>query len=166
MYGAKGVNRNWDWLAMIAVCIYSLRDAMRTVQKTFQIPIYGTRHTTPEMIKEVHAIAGALQEERVQEYVSDRPANKEVDQRRDLIGEGSKYANKRSAFSKYHLDDSILHNLGFKGDPVTGNREDADEEEDGEEEEYIPTEEDLAMDDEEPIELANQLLENAIDFFS
>lgn len=148
---------------MISVCIYSLRDAMRTVQKTFDIPIYGTQHTTPDMLKEVNFVAEKLREEKVQEYVEDRAANEDVDPARDLLAEGSKYANKRSAFSKHQTDDAILENLGYQGD-VQGDMDgDGDEDMDGDEEfDYIPTAEDLAMDDEEPIDLADELLEGAM----
>ncbi|KAJ7715034.1 hypothetical protein DFH07DRAFT_974297 [Mycena maculata] len=34
IYNAKGSNRSWNWLSMITVCIFTLRDTMRTVQNT------------------------------------------------------------------------------------------------------------------------------------
>ncbi|KAJ3912762.1 hypothetical protein F5877DRAFT_53531 [Lentinula edodes] len=149
VYGAKGVNRNWEWLTMISVCIYSLREALRTVQKTFDIPIYGTQHTTPNMEKEVQLIAEKLKEEKIQEYVLDRPANAEVELVRDLIGEG--------------VSDAILKNLGVQGETVgADSAQDPNEDSEDNEEYYIPTAEDLAMDDEEPIELANELLDSAM----
>ncbi|KAE9388612.1 hypothetical protein BT96DRAFT_1073185 [Gymnopus androsaceus JB14] len=151
VYGAKGVNCNWDWLAMIS--------------STFEIPIYGTRHTTPEMIAEIQEIARNLQEGKIQEYILDCPGNKEVGHRRDLIGEGSKYANKRSAFAKYRPNKSILHNMGLQGDPEASAEGAAEEEEDEEELDYVPTKEDLAMDEDEPIEMADELLASAMAFF-
>ncbi|KAJ6614454.1 hypothetical protein B0H10DRAFT_2221337 [Mycena sp. CBHHK59/15] len=48
IYNAKGSNKSWDWLSMITVCIFTLRDTMRTVQKSFNIPAYGERHTVPK----------------------------------------------------------------------------------------------------------------------
>ncbi|KAF8824700.1 hypothetical protein HHX47_DHR7000515 [Lentinula edodes] len=163
VYGAKGVNRNWEWLTMISVCIYSLREALRTVQKTFDIPIYGTQHTTPNMEKEVQLIAEKLKEEKIQEYVLDRPANAEVELVRDLIGEGVKYANRKSAYAQYQVSDAILKNLGVQGETVgADSAQDPNEDSEDNEEYYIPTAEDLAMDDEEPIELANELLDSAM----
>ncbi|GAV99725.1 protein [Lentinula edodes] len=163
VYGAKGVNRNWEWLTMISVCIYSLRKALRTVQKTFDIPIYGTQHTTPNMEKEVQLIAEKLKEEKIQEYVLDRPANAEVELVHDLIGKGVKYANRKSAYAQYQVSDAILKNLGVQGETVgADSAQDPNEDSEDNEEYYIPTAEDLAMDDEEPIELANELLDSAM----
>ncbi|KAF9060010.1 hypothetical protein BDP27DRAFT_1430576 [Rhodocollybia butyracea] len=147
VYGAKGVNCNWDWLSMISVCIYSLRDAMHVVQNTFGIPIYGTRHTTPDMSKEVQYIAKKLREEKVQEYVAECPANHD-------FHEGSKYANKRSAFSRYRVDEAIIADLGFCW------RKQNDKEE-----LYIPSTNDLAMDSEEPIDMADELLAGTMALF-
>ncbi|KAJ7720953.1 hypothetical protein B0H16DRAFT_1474190 [Mycena metata] len=75
IYNAKGSNRSWDWLSMITVCIFTLRDTMRTVQKTFNITSYGERHTVPDMTNEIQALADALREERLQEHVVNHPAN-------------------------------------------------------------------------------------------
>ncbi len=47
IYNAKGSNKSWKWLSMVTVCIWTLRDAMCTVHKTFRIPAYGTKHTSP-----------------------------------------------------------------------------------------------------------------------
>ena len=117
------------------------------------------------MIAEIREIARNLQEGKIQEYLLDRPGNEEVGHRRDLIGEGSKYANKRSAFAKYRPDESILHNMGFQGDPEASTEGAAEEEEDEEELDYVPTEEDLAIDEDEPIEMADELLASAMAFF-
>ncbi|KAK7462875.1 hypothetical protein VKT23_007454 [Stygiomarasmius scandens] len=161
IYNAKGVNRSWEWLSMISVCIYSLRDAMRKVQSSFNIPVYGTRHTIPDMSNEIRRIADKLQEEKIQEHISSRPANSEVEPVRDLLSEGSAYANKRTAFARYRENDSILENAGFQGEPFASAR-DSDDDDDEQEEEYQLTPEDLAMDEEEPIEMAEELVQTAI----
>ncbi|KAJ6614435.1 hypothetical protein B0H10DRAFT_2221313 [Mycena sp. CBHHK59/15] len=67
IYNAKGSNKSWDWLSMITVCIFTLRDTMRTVQKSFNIPAYGERHTVPDMSAEVQKLADALRDEKIQE---------------------------------------------------------------------------------------------------
>ncbi|KAJ3964054.1 hypothetical protein EV361DRAFT_812694 [Lentinula raphanica] len=163
VYGAKGANRNWEWLTMISVCIYSLREALRTVQKTFNIPIYGTQHTTPDMENEIFLISEKLKEENIQQHIPNWPANTQVEPVRDLIYEGTKYANRRTAYAQYQPDPTILENLGVQGETVAaelGSTE-GNEDEEGEES-YKPSAEDLAMDDEEPIGLADELLEAAI----
>ncbi|THU79910.1 hypothetical protein K435DRAFT_696822 [Dendrothele bispora CBS 962.96] len=161
IYDAKGVNRSWEWLSMISVCIYSLRDAMRKVQTSFDIPVYGTRHTIPDMSNEIRRITMKLQEEKIQQHVSSRPANNEVEPVKDLLSEGSKYANKRSAFSKYQEEDYMMVNLGFQDESLV-ETVDWDDEDEGDEEEYQLTPEDLAMDEEEPISMADELVDVAI----
>ncbi|KAK6977111.1 hypothetical protein R3P38DRAFT_2431435, partial [Favolaschia claudopus] len=67
IYNAKGVNRSWEWLSRITVCIFVIRDAMKTVHATFKIPDYGTKHTVPDMKNEILRVADALQKDRLQE---------------------------------------------------------------------------------------------------
>lgn len=156
IYNAKGVNRSWDWLAMISVCIFTLRDTMRTVQKTFKITGYGERHTVPDMSKEVEMLADALKEEKIQEYVKNRPANDPEDSTavtpvRDLLEEGSKYADTRTAFKKFTKEVRRAENLGLV-EGEDGAREDdgaMDDDEHSGRDEYQVTAEDLDMDDEE-----------------
>ncbi|KAJ6620918.1 hypothetical protein B0H10DRAFT_2355253 [Mycena sp. CBHHK59/15] len=47
IYNARGSNRSWDWLSMITVVIFNLRDVMRNVQTQFKIPHHGISHTSP-----------------------------------------------------------------------------------------------------------------------
>ncbi|KAJ3963486.1 hypothetical protein EV361DRAFT_187796 [Lentinula raphanica] len=126
---------------MISVCIYSLREALRTVQKSFNIPMYGTHHTTPDMKNEILLIAEKLKEERVQEYVADRPSSAQVE--------------------PFRGDQMILENVGVQGETIAAESESTEDNKDEEDqlEDYIPSVEDLAMDDEEPIELADELLD-------
>ncbi|KAF7302210.1 hypothetical protein MIND_00787900 [Mycena indigotica] len=65
VYNAKSANKNWNWLAMITVCIYSLREAMRTVQTSFRIPAYGEKHKSPEIKAEVAIITAALKDNNI-----------------------------------------------------------------------------------------------------
>jgi hypothetical protein len=157
IYNAKGVNRSWEWLSMITVCIFTLREAMRTVQKSFKIAAYGESHTVPDMSKEVQLLADALRDEKIQEYVVNRPANDPSDSTRttavrDLLEEGSKYADTRAAFKKFTRETRKAENMGFaddaeeKHDPES---EDEPEDEGAMDEDYEATEADLGLDDEE-----------------
>ncbi|KAJ7435655.1 hypothetical protein B0H11DRAFT_2366685 [Mycena galericulata] len=150
IYNAKGSNKSWKWLSMITVCIFTLRDAMRTVQTAFQIPAYGERHRNPPITDEVALIAKALQDEGIQTYIEHRPANDHVSPVRDLIKEGAMYANSRKAFHRFTRDTRRPERRGF--DTAEGGEEDDLEDEDdgeGEEENYEPSLEDLRVDDEE-----------------
>ncbi|KAJ7066254.1 hypothetical protein C8F01DRAFT_1346390 [Mycena amicta] len=104
IYNAKGSNKSWEWLSMITVCIFSLREAMRTVQKAFQIPAYGERHSTPSIDGEVALVAAALHDNHIQSYVEGRPANDHVAPVRDLIVEGVANASNRKAFARFTRD--------------------------------------------------------------
>ncbi|KAJ7667333.1 hypothetical protein B0H17DRAFT_1142822 [Mycena rosella] len=117
-FWAKGVNRSWEWLSMITVCIFTLRETMRTVQKSFQIPAYGENHTVPDMTAEIQKLADALRDEKIQEYVVNRPANDPSDSTattpvRDLLEEGSKYADTWAAFKKFTREMRKAQNMGF-----------------------------------------------------
>ncbi|THV04221.1 hypothetical protein K435DRAFT_649528, partial [Dendrothele bispora CBS 962.96] len=152
IYSAKGVNKSWKWLAMIAVCIYSLRDAMKTVQSAFKISSLGVQHTVPDMTAEITLLAENLRNERIQEFVDNRAGNDSVNAVRDLLAEGSKYANSRNAFSKFKESKDIIENEGFQEGLAVGTEiDEKDVEEEEEFQEYEPTSEDLALDDEEPL---------------
>ncbi|KAJ7235273.1 hypothetical protein B0H12DRAFT_1027471 [Mycena haematopus] len=165
IYNAKGTNKSWKWLAMITVCIFTLRDAMRTVQAAFQIPAYGEKHKTPPINDEVALIAKALQDEKIQTYVEDRPTNDHVNPVRDLIKEGAVYANGRKAFHRFTRDTRKPERRGYQPvDPVDGgDHNEGDDPEGGEEEaeEYTATEDDLRIDDEEFLLEPEQLLSSA-----
>ncbi|KAF8157762.1 hypothetical protein K438DRAFT_2073769, partial [Mycena galopus ATCC 62051] len=124
IYTAKGTNKSWDWLSMITVCIFTLRDAMRT----------------------------ALWTEKIQTFVRHRPANDHINPVRDLLMEGANYANTRKAFKRFTWDKHKVERRGFTvAEQVADKEGDEPEEEGGEgqEEDYEPTEEDLRADDEE-----------------
>ncbi|KAE9393457.1 hypothetical protein BT96DRAFT_959055 [Gymnopus androsaceus JB14] len=131
IYNAKGSNRSWDWLSMITVCIYELRNAMRTVQKNFEISSFGTQHTIPDMTKEVMYLVQALKDNRIQSYVENRETNQYIDPKRDLLEDGSK-------------------NLGQVEATVGDSAEAQEESEATERDDYEITLEDLAVDNEEP----------------
>lgn len=167
------MNRSWEWLSMITVCIFTLRETMRTVQKSFQIPAYGENHTVPDMTAEIQTLADALRDEKIQEYVVNRPANDPSDSTattpvRDLLEEGSKYADTRAAFKKFTRETRKAENMGVV-DAEEGELDpESEEEEESEtmEEDYEATEEDLDLDDEESYPDASTLLSIATDLIA
>lgn len=159
---------------MITVVIFVLRDAMRTVQKSFKTASYGTRHSKPDTSEEVNKLADELFKQKLQVYVEKCPYNKFVTPVRDLLHRGSDYANTPKAFHTFRPDPRCATNKGFA--PSTSpESHGADEEEEGadddddaekggdddeDEEELIvePSAEDLADDDEEFYELTEEFL--------
>jgi hypothetical protein len=150
IYTAKGSNRNWKWLSMISVCLFMLRDAMRTVQLAYKIPVYGTSHTVPDMAREIQVLVDSLASEKVQEHVANRSSNASLTPVRDLLEEGSKYSDTRDSFSNYKKNYSRAVNRGVQ-------------QEDGENphESYLPSPEDLSADTEEDYERATEMVERA-----
>ncbi|KAF7343680.1 hypothetical protein MSAN_01947900 [Mycena sanguinolenta] len=163
VYNAKGVNRSWSWLARITVCIFALRDAMKTVHATFKIPDYGTKHTVPDMQNEIRRVAEALEKDRVQELWSQRPWKDQVVRVRDLFEEGANYLNTRGAFSRYTEPTTVYTVIPPGSDVEQTNSNTADGEDDNEnvQEDYEVTQEDLEMDDEEPYDMISSLLDTA-----
>ncbi|KAF8181438.1 hypothetical protein K438DRAFT_1976162 [Mycena galopus ATCC 62051] len=169
IYNAKGVNRSWEWLSMITVCIFTLRQTMRTVQKSFNIPAYGEHHTVPDMSSEIQKLADAFQDERIQEYIVNRPSNDPsnstaVTPVRDLFEEGSKYADTRAAFKKYTRMAKKPENIGVVEVMEDGVPPEPEEKEDDTmNEDYQVTEDDLRVDDEELYSDPSSLLSIATD---
>ncbi|KAJ7434062.1 hypothetical protein FB451DRAFT_1195725 [Mycena latifolia] len=166
IYNTKGTNKSWKWLSMITVCIFTLRNAMRTVQTAFQIPAYGEKHKTPLIDAEVAAIAVALKDKKIELYVEDRLANDHVAPVRDLICEGTLYANDRKAFHRFTRDTRKLERRGFDRPEGGDENEGDDKEEEGDEEvkveDYTPTEDDLRVDDKEFLMEPQDMLDTAI----
>ncbi|KAK7027518.1 hypothetical protein VNI00_015151 [Paramarasmius palmivorus] len=83
---------------------------------------------------------------------------------RDFLHEGSKAVNQCSAFSRYRPDDREWEQKGFQGDPeaTADIGEEADDSQEEEPGDYEATAEDLADDDEEPIEMADTLIAVAV----
>ncbi|KAJ7851211.1 hypothetical protein B0H13DRAFT_2360239 [Mycena leptocephala] len=146
IYTAKGTNKSWEWLSMITVCIFTLQ--------TQDTPIND----------EVTLLANALQSEKIQSFVPRRPANEHVDSVRDLIREGSRYGNTRKAFKRFTRETRKAEKRGFTAPEPSAGEDDEDEDE-GQEEDYEPTEEDLRADDEEFFDMSEpaELLSRAMD---
>lgn len=128
---------------------------MRTVQKAFDISSQSTNHTIPDLSKEVEILTEALHEYNIQVYTVDWLANETLKPVRDLLEEGSKYPNSRSAFHSSRPDPRVPVNLGFV-EPTIGDGVSTSSgiEEDGSTQEvYTVSRDDLAMDDEEPYDV-------------
>ncbi|KAJ7854006.1 hypothetical protein B0H13DRAFT_1903819 [Mycena leptocephala] len=138
IYNAKGTNKSWKWLSMITVCIFTLREAMRTVQTAFKIPTYGEKHKTPP-----------IDDERSRTIPSSPETNDHVTPVRDLIMEGALYANGRKAFHRLTRDTRKPERQGFERAEQGAQNEQEDDEGEGETEDYDPTEDDLRVDYEE-----------------
>ncbi|KAJ7675030.1 hypothetical protein B0H14DRAFT_2423831 [Mycena olivaceomarginata] len=163
VYNVKGVNRSWSWLGRITVCIFALRDAMKTVHAAFKIPDYSTKHTVPDMQNEILRVAEALQKDRIQELWSDRLWKDQVVCVRDLFEEGANYVNTRGAFSRYTAPTTV-YSLVPPGSNVEGtNDTTALDDEENTQEDYEVSQEDLAMDDEEPYEMIDSLVGAAME---
>src|ERR1700748_1714602 len=101
VYAARGSNKSWNWLSMVTRCIFTLRDLMMKVQNMFQIPSHGSRHTSPDDRKEVENLMTYFRENKLLEFVANRPGNDVVEPTRDLMVEGAKKANKPSALRNF-----------------------------------------------------------------
>lgn len=148
---------------MVTVCIWTLHDAMRTVHKTFQIPAYGTKHTSPAINDEIAAIAQALDNERIQTYMKNCPgsdANDGVAPVHDLVAHGVQYFNSWRAYPKFTPEQCRARNIGQAESPDQS--EDEDETEDVEvldadqEPDIMP--DNLELDDDEHHDMVDNIL--------
>ncbi|KAJ4472426.1 hypothetical protein C8R41DRAFT_701928, partial [Lentinula lateritia] len=73
----------------------------KVFQHAFNISSLGTKHTIPDMTQDINILATALEENKIQVYVMNRPSNEFIDPVRDLLGEGAKYPNSRTAFQRF-----------------------------------------------------------------
>lgn len=123
---------------------------MRTVQTAFKIPVYGDRHTIPNMENEVALLSEALKRERVQECVKDRTASAHIAPVRDLLEEGAKYVNTKGAFARFRAEISRAEFAEpEEGEIVNDDGLGDTEPEDGDNEMYEIFKEDLSVNDEE-----------------
>ncbi|KAJ3709407.1 hypothetical protein C8R42DRAFT_730137 [Lentinula raphanica] len=125
---------------MITPIIFELRNAIRMVQTEFKIVDLSTKHTVPDMTREIAALADALKEEKIQSYVANRLTNGMKKLVRDLFEEGSKYPNKRDAFRIFREDTRIVENVGSADIMMSNSELETDED-------YEVTLDDLAVDD-------------------
>ncbi|KAJ6563464.1 hypothetical protein B0H10DRAFT_2239438 [Mycena sp. CBHHK59/15] len=91
IYNAKGSNRSWEWLGMISVSIFALRDVIRRVQLDYKIPHNGETHTNPSKTEDVRAVRDYLELHKLQSF---------------------SYANTARAFKTFRPDTRRAVNLG------------------------------------------------------
>ncbi|KAJ6614984.1 hypothetical protein B0H10DRAFT_1950240 [Mycena sp. CBHHK59/15] len=160
IYNAKGSSRSWDWLSMVTVVIFNLRDVMHNVQTQFKIPHHGVSHTSPKIDTDLANLQGWLEKHCLQSYVKDRPGKDNILRARDLMVTGAAYASTPSAFKNFRAE---TRNVVFKKQASADADSDEDEEDAGEPETdllgYAEVEpDDLMQDDEEFVSMADELM--------
>jgi hypothetical protein len=102
IYLARGANRSWEWMSVVSVCIFALRDVIRQVQTNFKTPHNGKTHTSPSRATDIKKICDYLQQHRLQEYVADRAGKEYATPVSDLLAEGAAhYASNAGAFKNF-----------------------------------------------------------------
>ncbi|KAJ7106457.1 hypothetical protein C8R43DRAFT_963334 [Mycena crocata] len=104
IYNARGSNRSWEWLSMVTVVIFNLRDVMQNVQSQFKIPHHGTTHTSPQTGVDVANLKGWIEINSLQVYVKGRPGKDKILRARDLMMAGAAYASTPSAFKNFRRE--------------------------------------------------------------
>jgi hypothetical protein len=119
VYNAKGSNRTWEWLSMVSVSIFALRDVICTVQKEFQTPFNSGSHTSPLTETDIQVLRHYLESQNLQSYHPDRENNDAAIEVQD-IAVGSEYANKPAAFRNftYTKFPMISHGLSEAAPPA------------------------------------------------
>jgi hypothetical protein len=153
IYNARGSNRNWEWLAMVTVSIFILRDVIRKVQQSYKIPFNSASHTSPSADEDIKDLRDYLRDNNLQTYSPNREHNDKATPARDLLAEGAMYANTARAFKNFRRDTRKATNLGtahgeklFTEDPNTDPEEHADHDLGGDLDIDV---DDLALDEEE-----------------
>ncbi|KDR67870.1 hypothetical protein GALMADRAFT_105505 [Galerina marginata CBS 339.88] len=155
IYNAKGSNRSWEWLSMVSVCIFSLRDVIRKMQNEFVTPFNSTSHTSPSMQVDIQVVRDYLEALRLQVYYPERENNSSATEGRDLMQTGSGYANTPSAFRNFTHTKYSYENHGVpEAAPLAPQPETNDDNEEAEEDYEIDGRnavdfEDLLLDEDE-----------------
>ncbi|KAJ6614529.1 hypothetical protein B0H10DRAFT_1950651 [Mycena sp. CBHHK59/15] len=127
IYNARGSNRSWEWLSIITVVIFNLRDVMRNVQTQFKIPHHGISHTSPNAAEDVTNLQGWLESNKLQTYIKERPGTDSILRVRDLMVTGAAYANTPGAFKNFRRE---TRKMSYKKtSPVAAESESEEEEE-------------------------------------
>jgi hypothetical protein len=86
---------------MVTVSIFTLRDVIRRVQDSYQIPFNSSAHTSPAADEDVADIRNYLQEQTLQSYTPNCKENERATPARDLLSAGAAYANMAGAFNNF-----------------------------------------------------------------
>ncbi|KAJ7486375.1 hypothetical protein B0H11DRAFT_2410753 [Mycena galericulata] len=159
IYNARGSNRSWDWLSMITVVIFNLRDVMRNVQTQFKIPHHGVSHTSPNATEDIGKLQGWLESNNLQTYVKERPGKDQILRVRDLMVSGAAYANTPGAFKNFRRE---TRKVSYKKTTPATVESESDEEEDVQLETEMQLDDveqdDLMHDDEDFTDMADELV--------
>ncbi|KAJ7148219.1 hypothetical protein C8R46DRAFT_1167204 [Mycena filopes] len=162
IYNARGSNRSWDWLSMITVVIFNLRDVMRNVQAQFKIPHHGISHTSPNAAEDIARLQGWLESNKLQSYVKERPGKDSILRVRDLMVAGAAYANTPGAFKNFRRETRKVWYKKTNPTDIGSDSDESDEEiQPGEKELDTVEPDDLMHDDEDFTHMADQLLDMA-----
>lgn len=126
IYNAKGSNRTWDWLAMVSVCIFSLREVIQKMHKEFVTPFNSKSHTSPSTEADIKILRDYLEALSLQTYNPERQNNSSATEARDLIQGGSEYANTPSAYRNFTYTKYNYKNDGLPEVMPTSSQHDAD----------------------------------------
>ncbi|KIM79039.1 hypothetical protein PILCRDRAFT_10701 [Piloderma croceum F 1598] len=153
IYNARSSNRNWEWLAMVMVSIFILRDVIQKVQQSYKIPFNSTSHTSPSANEDIKDLRDYLWDNNLQMYLPNCEHNDKATPACDLLAEGAMYANMARTFKNFWQDTHKATNLGtahgeklFTEDPNTDLEEHADHDLGGDLDINV---DDLALDEEE-----------------
>lgn len=153
IYSARGSNRSWEWLAMVSVSIFTLRDVIRRMQIEFKIPYNGKSHTSPSTADDIHTLRCYLESHKLQEYHPERTGNKFATAARDLLSAGMEYTNKANAFKSFIRDSRKAVNKGVQSARPQAHGNGDESEDDGVDHDFGHDVDvgldDLAMDEEE-----------------
>ena len=116
IYNAKGSNRTWEWLAMVSVSIFALRDVMRKVHKEFVTPFNSTAHTSPSTVADIQVLRDYLEAHNIQSHTPAREHNDCATEARDLLDAGAAYANTPAAFRNFTHKRFKTVNKGFRSE--------------------------------------------------
>lgn len=175
---------------MVTICIFMLRDVMRKVQRMYDIPSHGTRHTNPNEKEELKRLMEYLAEDKLQEFKLNRDGNEDIEPVSDLMIQGAGYGDTAKAYRNFKSErrQAKFAGGGDAGAPsdveavaLVGDEEhikDGEEDDDSESVEggvtreendlgsFGVVEEDLGVGDDEFSDLANQFLALAMDVYN
>jgi hypothetical protein len=121
IYTAKGSNRSWEWLSMITVSIFVLRDVIRQVQIDYKIPHNGISHTSPSTTEDINYLREYLEQQALQTYTPNRENNTTAVPARDLMSSGAEYANTTRAFKSFCNNKRNAKHSKNNALPITSN---------------------------------------------
>ena len=97
---------------MVTVSIFTLRDIIQQVQGQYKIPTNSNHHTSPSTAEDLKDLCDYLELQKLQTFLAERQHNKYAKEARDLMAEGTMYANKANTFRNFRRDTLKATNKG------------------------------------------------------